>query len=154
CNRDIDTAIEIWTGEARRDDDHSRSTHNLAVMFHTLALDIEFARQTETISKQLEAIQYRYWHKGLMHWSSVLADESFWNELSTRIHELNDPRIPTTSASQIRSLLPLVLLVICAQIVARAATSGAKAEALKYRSLIQELGFAEKLVDEALERAA
>jgi hypothetical protein len=152
-NRDVETAIEIWTGEARRDDDHGRSSHNLAVMFHTLALDIEYARETETISKKLETVQYTYWHKGLSQWQAVLADEEFWNQLDLRVFELNDPRLTIASARQMRTVLPLVLLLINAQIVARASTSGASAEGLKYRSLIEESGFAEELVEEALGRS-
>jgi hypothetical protein len=153
-NRDVDSAIEIWSGEAARDDDHSRSSHNLAVMFHTLALDIEFARQTEEVSKKLEKVQYSYWQKGLSQWQAVLADEKFWDQVSSRVLELNDPRLTTDWARRIRSALPLVLLLINAQIVCRASTGGASAEARKYWSLIRESGFSAELVAEACGRSA
>jgi len=152
-NRDIETAIEIWNGEARRNDDHGRSIHNLAVMFHTLALDIEYARRTETISKKLQTVQYTYWHKGLSQWQAVMVDEEFWDELNLRVLDFNDPRVTIASAVQMRTVLPLVLLLINAQIVARASTGGASAEALKYRSLIDESGFAEEVIEEALGRS-
>jgi hypothetical protein len=153
-NRDVEVAIEIWTGEARRKDDHGRSAHNLAVMFHTLALDIECAKQTETISKKLGKVQYTYWHKGLAQWQAVLADEEFWNQLNARVLELNDPRLTSVTARQLRMALPLILLMINAQIVAQCSARGAGAEAKQYRRLMQESGFAEDLVEEACGRAA
>ncbi len=153
-NRDIETAVEIWSGEAKRVDDHGRSAHNLAVMFHTLALDIEYARQTETVSKQLQDVQYTYWRKGLSQWGVVLADDEFWGQLSQRVLKLNDPRLTRASALQVRAVLPLALLLINAQIIARASTSGARTEALKYRSLIEQSDFSAELIEEAFGRSA
>ena len=153
-SRDIDTAIEIWVGEARRPEDQGRSAHNLAVMFHTLALDIEYARETEEISGELESVQYRYWQKGLLQWQVVLNTETFWADLDQRVAELNDPRLPVKAASQMRAGLPLVLLLLSAQIAVRACASGTTNEALKYRALIQESGFAEEIVEAAIGRTA
>lgn len=152
--RDVDLAIEIWSDEARAKNDRSRSSHNLAVMFHTLALDIEYARQTEEISKPLEKVQYTYWQKGLSQWQAVLADDEFWDQVSSRVLELNDPRLTTDWSRRIRTALPLVVLLINAQIVCRAATAGANAEARKYWSLIGESGFSEADVAEACGRSA
>jgi hypothetical protein len=153
-NREIEAAIEIWIARARGSDDHGRSSHNLAVMFHALALDIEYARQTETISDRMEAIQHSYWQKGFSQWQALVADEDFWIRLESRVLDLNDPRLTTASVEQIRMGLPLVLLLINAQIVARASASGADGEARKYWSLRCEAGFSEAVVEEASARSA
>ena len=153
-NHDIDLAIRIWTEEAVASEDCGRSVHNLAVMFHTLALDIEHAKQTETVSKKLGKVQYSYWCKGLAHWQTVLADDHFWSQVNTRVLELNDPRLTASTTQQMRTALPSILLVINAQIAAQASARGALLEAAQYRRLMQESGFAVDLVDEACGRAA
>ena len=153
-NHDIELAIRIWTEEAAATEDYGRSAHNLAVMFHTLALDIEHAKQSETISKKLGKVQYSYWCKGLAHWQAVLTDEDFWSQVNARVLELNDPRLTASTTQQMRTALPSILLVINAQIAAQASARGASFEAEQYRRLMQESGFAVNLVEEACGRAA
>lgn len=151
-NRDVSAAIEIWTGEVGRDDDCGRAAHNLAVMFHTLALDVEHARQFEETAG-LHKIQYSYWEKGFSHWQDVLADDSFWNTWNVRVCELNDPRLTNSTTQQLRATLPMILLLISAQIAANASERGANTEAQQYRQLMQASGF-DCAVAEACSRAA
>jgi hypothetical protein len=153
-NRDVDAAVEIWSGEVGRADDGGRACHNLAVMFHTLALDVEHARQFETISAKLRKVQYSYWQKGLSQWQGLLSDERFWNILNLRVAELNDPRLTNETGRQLRSALPVILLLISAQLAASASERGAIAEAQQYRRLMQDSGFATEVVEDACGRAA
>ena len=153
-NRDVEAAIEIWNGEVGRDDDAGRACHNLAVMFHTLALDVEYARQFEETSGKLRKVQYTYWQKGLSQWQSVLCDEAFWSSWNIRVSELNDPRLTSKTTRQLRTALPTILLLISAQIAANASQRGENAEAQQYRRLMQESGFDCALVEEACGRAA
>jgi hypothetical protein len=153
AKRDIATAIEVWTGEVGRDDDYGRACHNLAVMFHTLALDVEYARQFEETAG-LQKLQCSYWEKGFEHWQSVLSDDAFWNEWDTRVSELNDPRLTTSTTQQLRAALPTILLLINAQIAGNASARGAAAEAQGYRRLMEASGFDCAVVEEACARAA
>jgi hypothetical protein len=152
--RDVEAAVEIWSGEVGRDDDCGRAAHNLAVMFHTLALDVEYARQTETVSEKLQRVQYSYWQRGLSHWQGVINDEAFWNSLDMRVAEFNDPRLTDQTTRQMRAALPTILLLINAQIAANASGRGAVAEAQRYRGLMEQAGFACEVVQDACARAA
>jgi len=152
-NRDTESATLIWN-EAERSGHQHHASHNLAVMFHTLALDIEYAKQTDATSKKLAKLQYAYWEKGLTHWRKTLADEEFWNRLQVRVFELNDPRLTTSTVDRLRTSLPLILLVITAKITANAAARRADYEIRRYQRLITESGFDEELVEYATRRVA
>jgi hypothetical protein len=152
--RDVEAAAEIWSGQSSRADDDGRASHNLAVMFHTLALDVEYARQSEAASAKLRNVQYSYWEKGLSQWQAVLSDERFWNTLNERVVELNDPRLTSDTIRQLRLSLPVTLLLISAQLAASATERGAIVEAQQYLRLIQQCGFAGEVVQEAVGRAA
>jgi len=152
-NRDTDSATLIWN-EAERSGNQHHASHNLAVMFHTLALDIEYAKQTDATSEKLAKLQYAYWEKGLAHWRKTLADEEFWHRLQARVFELNDPQLNPVTVGHLRTSLPLILLVITAKITANAAARHADFEIRKYQRLIRESGFDEELVEYATHRVA
>lgn len=151
-NRDTESATTIWI-EAESSWQHYAS-HNLAVMFHTLALDIEYAKQTDVASRKLAKLQYAYWEKGLTHWRRTLADDEFWNLLRARVCELNDPRLTTSTVDQLRNSLPLILLVVTAKITASAAARRADFEIKCYQRLISESGFDEEVVEYATRHVA
>src|SRR3712207_9001777 len=67
----------IWSGQSSRADDDGRASHNLAVMFHTLALDVEYARQSETVSAKLRKVQYSYWEKRSEEHTSELQSRQY-----------------------------------------------------------------------------
>lgn len=152
--RDVEAAVEIWSGQSSRADDDGRASHNLAVMFHTLALDVEYARQSETVSAKVRKFQYSYWEKGLSQWQAVLSDERFWTTLNERVAKLNDPRLTSDTTRQLRLSLPITLVLIGAQLAASATERGAIVEAQQYLRLMQECGFAREVVEEAIGRAA
>lgn len=154
ARRDIQAAIGFLTEQAQSSNDPGIAAHNLAVMFHTLALDIEHAWQPGSISRKLRKVQDSYWREGLNHWRVALDSEAVWQQLQARIDEMNDPRLTTEIVPQLRSTLPLAVLLINAQLSVLAAERGTVQEAERCRLFMAESGFADELIEEACQHTA
>ena len=150
---DFEGAVSIWKQHEEKASEANVSMHNLAIMYHALALDIEHLELTQTLSpKQLNQKRY-YWEQTFSRWQILLNHEEFWQRLTKRIRELDDPRLTTGTTRRIRSGLPLVVLSINAMLAVQAAQKDNKDEALYHIGLMNNSGFDKASVDEALRRA-
>lgn len=149
---DIKTATEYWYGRIGHDE-HGIATHNVAVMYLAAALDLECIPEVKPLSVNLRKLQSAYWMEAFARWRLTLKDERFWQRLNARVRELNDPRLTTELTAQLRRTLPLALLLINAQLAARAVEQGDAREAERQRQLMRASGFDEATVEEALRRA-
>jgi hypothetical protein len=128
-----DHAIELWSRAGGRNGQACVALHNRAVIHHALALE-------SWLGQAGEARALRHWTDAYRCWTALLDDESFWSRVTTRIRELDDPRLPTGFARRLRACLPVFLLSIHAQIVARAADSNDAAGVKDHVRLMKESG--------------
>lgn len=120
---DIDGAAEHWH-QMEQSSEAYVSMHNLAVLFHCLALDLEqVALSRELDQKELKTLE-KYWTYAFKRWKVVLDHDPFWSRLTARIRALKDPRLTTGLARRIRESLPLALLSINAALAVRHAEAG------------------------------
>jgi hypothetical protein len=154
ARRDIEAAVTSLTERGQNSADPGIAAHNLAVMFHTLALDIEHAWQPRNSSRKLRKLQDDYWREGLFHWRAALTSDALWRELEERVREVNDPRLPPEIISQMKATLPLVVLLVNAQLSVRAAERGAIKDAERQRLFMDESGFDDSLIAEACSHTA
>ncbi len=148
---DIEVAYELWLGEENGINQNAVATHNLAVLSHLKAL------QAETSTSSLSPIQQRQrdsnWREAYKRWNSLLHNREFEAALQRRIRAINDPALPVEAARQIMSALPFALLTVNAQLITRATTTGDIADVKRQKEIMEDSGFAPKLIDEALRRA-
>ncbi len=137
---EVKDALLAWAAREKTSSDSGVSTHNLAVLYHTLALDIELKGRVERLAPQQVELRDKYWRAAYQRWKALLDHEGFWSRLSARIRELDDPRLTTGTARRIRAALPLALLSINAQIALRAAERGDKAEAARQLDYMRSWG--------------
>ncbi|MBD0370242.1 MAG: hypothetical protein ICV60_05355 [Pyrinomonadaceae bacterium] len=149
--RDVESATRIWKAQ---EDAKLRglASHNLALMFHTLALDIENARHEDPLAGELKTVQEEYWRKGLAEWQSLLSDEGFWELFAERVIEQHDPRVPENFAERFKATLPAALLLMTAQLALSAAGRGASQEAELYGRMMSESGFGRDAMEESCAR--
>lgn len=149
-NGDEGKATAIWKKQESGHSVGNVSMHNLAVLMHAKALDSEFPNSGATAdwSKRLEL-----WKSAYQRWKILLDDEGFWSRLTSRIRELDDPRLTTGTARRMRSSLPLGLLLINAQLTVRAAEAGKAEDVKQHLAVMKASGFGEAVVQEALRRA-
>lgn len=107
-NGDKDAAFKKWSDHLSYD--HSKHSviakHNLAVMYHLVALDSEHvALETDLPAEQLTTIS-QYWRTCFKWWEELTDDETFWSLLTDRIRMLDDPRLTTGMARRMRATLP------------------------------------------------
>lgn len=120
---DIDRAAEHWR-QMEQSSEAYVSMHNLAVLFHCLALDLEQVTLSGKLDqKELETAR-KYWDYAFKRWKVVFDHEPFWSRLTARIRALEDPRLTTGLARRIRASLPLALLSINAALAVRYAEAG------------------------------
>lgn len=135
--RKYQSAVSVWANS--RGQGAGIAIHNLAVFYHLTVLDGVVQRSksaTSTTVQDLEswASAYRYW--------KALSDRSdFWDSLTRRIRDTNDPRLKIETAQRIWSSLPNAVLAINAHLAIAAAEKGDFEEAGKQRRLMYSSAF-------------
>ncbi len=108
---DKDHAFELWRAAESCSDPTERvvAVHNLAVMYHLVALDSEqVALRSDLDAKQLSTIA-TYWREAFKRWENLTEDEVFWSYITTRIRAMGDPRLTTGFARRLRYTFPEAL---------------------------------------------
>jgi len=149
---DYYSAVSIWKRHEEQSSEANVSMHNLAIMYHVLALDLEHVEATQSLSEKQVKQKRDYWEQAFPRWQILLDHKGFWQRLTARIRELDDPRLTTETARRIREGLPFVLLSINAGLAVQAAQGGNKAEVSYHVGLMRDSGFGEG-VDEVLRQA-
>ena len=147
-------AEQIWLRQESYQSDANVSMHNLAVLSHTAALDLEHMAVSNQVPRSTAQQGDVYWQQAFQRWKILLQHEGFWSRLTARIRDLDDPRLTTGTARRIRTALPLTLLLANAQLAVQAAEQGDRTEAKRQLKIMQQIsGFDRDVCDEALRRA-
>jgi len=146
-------AICIWEQHETQSSESNVSAHNLALLYHVLALDLEYAGIKEPLSPEQVKQKEAYWKQSLDRWRTLFEKGEFWKRVATRIKELDDPRLNARMAQGVRTRLPEALLTINAKLAIEAMQNGNDSDAAFQVELINNSGFDEALVDKAIGRA-
>ena len=150
---DHERASAIWSEqEANRSISHV-STHNLAVLHHLLALEWENSDGRENASREAQARADELWGLAFHRWKRLLDEEPFWQRLTERVREFDDPRLTAGTVRRLRSSLPVALLGINARLVLRAVELGNDGVAQRLVGVIRKSGFAEEMIADGLRQA-
>ena len=144
-----EAAANAWRGQ-EDEKDGSVARHNLAVLWHLLALDLERA---ETLGESERQKRDEYWDGAFQRWQALADDENFWRRLTVRMRELDDPRLTAGTVRRLRATLPRALLSINAQLAVQAAESQEFSEAQRHAEIMRSSGFPEDTIDDALRSA-
>ena len=140
---DMEAACDYW--EAALGSRRSVAAHNLAVLFHLVALD------REAVGAPLDAEIAGWWSVAGENWALALGDDELWARLESRLKRFDDPRVPADFARRVRDSLPQALQRIqVAAAVARAA-KGQWHEAATLVELLRKHGPSSTSLREALE---
>jgi hypothetical protein len=121
---DSKTAIEIWNGKEESSTDGVVASHNLALVYHIIALDWEnYSFKNEVESERRQKIT-NYWKGAFKRWERLVNDEQFWDKVTNRIRQLNEPNLQPGFARQMRASLPEALDKINAELAVAFAESG------------------------------
>ncbi len=149
-HNDLSTAISIWKRNEVEASEAHVSMHNLAILYHILALDLEYTEKTQSLSKKQIEQKRSYWRETYPRWQILINNEGFWQRVEQRIEELDDPRLTSGTAYRIRSELPLVVISINAMLAAQAAQRNNDEETLFHTNLVNGSGFDKAAIENAL----
>jgi uncharacterized RDD family membrane protein YckC len=117
----LEQAVEIWTEYANNYSVDNVSVHNMAILSHVSALDLEM----QGINKALNESQLKkldiYWRQAFKRWDSLMGQAGFWKRLEARVCEFGDPRLDSATVQAFRQALPMSLLLINARLAVQAA---------------------------------
>lgn len=121
---DLSSAIDIWSAKEESATDGVVASHNLALVFHVTALDWEnYSVKNEVEGERRQKIS-DYWKGAFSRWERLATDEAFWEKVTARIRQLNEPNLPTGFARRMRATLPEALDKINAELAVSFAQAG------------------------------
>jgi hypothetical protein len=125
------------------------AAHNLAVLAHLEALDLEAQRSGSDRSEQRMTL----WRTAFRYWAAVVEGPESWERLQERVRDLNEPQLTESTVAGLRQALPGALLAINARLAVEAAEQGDEAEAARQVNLVRESGLPAPAVEAALREA-
>ncbi|HVU65708.1 MAG TPA: hypothetical protein VHD63_01200 [Ktedonobacteraceae bacterium] len=150
---EIDGVYQRWRQMSAAPDDQGTALHNLAILRHVQALNSEQAVLEGTLAGEEQHLLNSRWLEAYSYWKALLDNEAFWSRVTTRIRELDDPRLTTGMVVRFRARLPETLLTINARLAVAAAERGHVADSRRHLDLLRASGFAQTLQDDVLHRA-
>ncbi len=148
-----DMVYKFWLRQRENPGDGGYALHNLAVLSHACALDLEQTALIRALSAQEQAERDSWWQQAFKYWALLIEDEAFWSRMTGRIRALDDPRLTTGMARRISMYLPQALLLINAQLAVSAAERNDLGECQRQVALMRGSGFDQKIIEESLRRA-
>jgi len=149
-NSDIDSAEQIWKAMESARNSSEIASHNLAILYHAVALDLEIASRSRKLSTEEEECRESFWRASFQQWSRLIDSEPLWSHFTARIREIDNPLISTGVVRRIRSELPHLLIMINARMALAALERDERKEAERQMSLIRQSRLAPDIIDCAL----
>ena len=150
---DTNSAISFWIDKTDNFDDGDIGLHNIAVLYHTLAMDLEIGIQNADNQEEFIKKYTHYWKQALDFWYELIARENFWHELNTRVREYNDHRLTKEVVLNIRNTLPEMLMRINAKLAIQAAEKIDNSSCERHLELMQSSTFDSTVVQKTLRYA-
>lgn len=148
---DIKTAESLWVNYESTLTESNVSRHNLAVLSHLLALDIEL--NGKDLAQDEIALRDKCWKETYKRWKLLLEHEGFWSRLNARVRQMEDPRLTTGFVRRMRASLPHAILQINGMMAVDFAGRGKEEEAKRQLDLIRTSGFESAIIERALRTA-
>lgn len=105
-NGDASTAHELWSNEATDAKSGTVAIHNLAVLYHLVALDWTLEDLKTGVDPERKAKIEQYWRSAFRYWEQVATYDEIWDVMKSRVQALDDPRLTTGFVRRMRASLP------------------------------------------------
>jgi hypothetical protein len=128
--------------------------HNLAVLGHVRALDLECRTNGQALDEVQVSIRDSCWLEAYGHWRELVGDDGFWEALAERYRQLHEPQVGPETARRLRAALPAALASVSAQLALRAAEAGLTDDAARHLALGAGSGFDLETIEAAFRQAS
>jgi hypothetical protein len=113
---DSATAVKVWSAKTATTNDGYAATHNLAVFWYLEALEWENNSLSSGVDAKTQGDIKAYWRQAFQFWKELIRDDGFWETLTARIRQINEPTLPTGFARRMRLALPEAFHKISAEL--------------------------------------
>jgi hypothetical protein len=144
---DTDRAISAWATDAGNS---ITARHNLAVLYHLMALDDELAVREPPADRTRLARLPVAWTNALSNWRQANADPKTWQALQQRARKHQDVRLTDAFVEEIRGDFAAVLLRLNVRLAITAAERNDDAAAQRNMKAICTSGFEQGVVDQVV----
>lgn len=147
---DVNSAAEIFIHQEKSNQVAKVATHNLAILFHAMALDLEIRASKELLSDAETEQRDLCWLESIKRWKGLMKDEGFWVHFASRVALHENARLTQHTVRQLRETLPLALTLIVGRLALRSAERNNAFEAGLYLHLVRTCGATEETIAEAM----
>jgi len=124
---DLERAVASWGGRAQGNDSQAvAAKHNLAVVQHARALDLEAKAEKAALSPAEQQQATELWASAVAYWKTVAKAEELWARIEARVAQLDDPRVTRRSVQEMRHTLGTGLALVSATLAIRDAEAGSR----------------------------
>jgi adenylate kinase family enzyme len=117
-------AEQLWTAAETNPTAGVVAKHNLAVLWHLKALDLENNSNGGSLELKRRAEIEQTWRNALKRWEILIPDDALWEMVATRIRQIDDPGLTTGFARRMRTTLVAALTKINAELALNYAKAG------------------------------
>lgn len=117
-------ALEIWTAKEKSGPGDVVASHNMALAHQISALDWEILSLSNEVGAEQRKKIIEDWKDAFKRWRLLTDDERFWEKVTARIRQLNEPNLRPGFARRMRATLPEALDKINAELAVAFAESG------------------------------
>jgi hypothetical protein len=133
-----ETASQFWASAETNSADGVVAKHNLAILWHLKALDLENERIVDDVSANKSEQIEEVWKNALQRWETLIPDDALWEKVAERIRQIGDPTLTTGFARRMRASLYPALNKINAELALSYAKAGKMAVAKVHIQYIRE----------------
>ena len=135
---DPNGAVKIWTAIENDPGSAVVGKHNLAVLYHRLALrqvaSLVSAPPTQDGYERLKTT----WQYAIVQWAQLLRSDTFWARIGARIQAIDDPRVTPAFALDLQSAMPIAICLIGAKAAVEFAQHGVVTRATFIVSILRK----------------
>lgn len=120
----LNAAVEIWNQKTKGSPLDVVAAHNLAVVIHVHALDLDnFSFEHDLTATQKDLLA-TYWKGAVNAWERLATSEPFWEVVRTRVRQLNEPALTSGFVKRMQASFPEALAKINAELAVLFANLG------------------------------
>jgi hypothetical protein len=112
-------ASDIWRSIATSDSRWTSACHNLAILEHVLALDIERMALSQSLNSEDIGDLDTRWNRLVEIWTAAISNEALWRNFGEHVVGLQEPQLTTETVERLRTTLPLGLALVNADLALR-----------------------------------
>ena len=124
-------ALKAWLGFVESEPGAVTVRHNVAVLAHLLALDLEAESATHSPARAEQESGWSYWEIAYRQWRGLCDDPAFWQKTKSLTDAADDPRLPLDIAHRLQEWFPEAIIGTTAKLLAVMAERESNAGVLK-----------------------